>query len=142
MSNIAGIFKADPTTKKPLPLYFSRIRAGFPSPAEDYIDKKLDLNERHVKHDAATFFVVVKGDSMIGAAILPGDILIVDCSLKAENNKIIVASINGEYTVKKLHKKGSKVFLLSEHPNYPPIEITEGMDFEIWGVVTGISRVF
>ena len=135
MIKITQIYKSDSFTRQYLPLYLSRIRAGFPSPADDYLDKKLDLNEHLIKHPASTFFVKVKGDSMIGAGINSGDMLIVDRSIKASDKKIVVATLNGDFTVKRLHEKGDKKFLISENPNYKPIEITESMDFEVWGVV-------
>ena len=118
-----------------LPLYASSVSAGFPSPADDYIETALDLNEHLIKHPAATFFVKVKGDSMIGAGINSGDILIVDRSLEAKNNKIVVAIVNGDFTVKRFVKRKDKVYLLAENPEYEPIEVKQGMDFEVWGVV-------
>jgi len=138
MSKVVEIFKADIATKQPLPLYLSRIKAGFPSPAEDYLDKKLDLNEHLIKHPASTFFVKVKGDSMIGAGINSGDILIVDRSLEPKDKRIVVAVVNGDFTVKRISKKGEKLTLLPENPKYDPIEIKDGMDFEVWGVVTNV----
>ncbi|MDE2028645.1 MAG: translesion error-prone DNA polymerase V autoproteolytic subunit [Candidatus Omnitrophica bacterium] len=118
-----------------LPLFLSRIKAGFPSAADDYLDKNLDLNEYLIKHPAATFFVKVKGDSMTGAGISSGDILIVDRSVEAKGGKIVVAVLNGEFTVKRLQKRKDRVILLAENPEYEAIEVTPGMDFEIWGVV-------
>ncbi|MCD4779667.1 MAG: translesion error-prone DNA polymerase V autoproteolytic subunit [Candidatus Omnitrophica bacterium] len=135
---VVDIYRCDPATKHKLPLYLSKIRAGFPSPADDYVDKKLDLNEYVVKHPAATFFVKVKGDSMINAGILPGSILVVDRSLEAQSNKIVVAVLDGEFTVKRLKKSRNKIVLLSENSNYDPIEITPDRDFAIWGVVTHV----
>jgi DNA polymerase V len=135
---VVEIFRCDPSTKRPLPLYLSKIRAGFPSPADDYVDKKLDLNEYVIKHPAATFFVKVKGDSMINAGILPGSILVVDRSLEARSNKIVVAVLDGEFTVKRLKKSRHKIILLSENAEYPPIEVTPEREFDIWGVVTHV----
>ncbi|MBU4333428.1 MAG: translesion error-prone DNA polymerase V autoproteolytic subunit [Candidatus Omnitrophica bacterium] len=132
------IFSFEARTKVKLPLYVSTIKAGFPSPADDYLDKKLDLNEHLIKHPAATFFVKVAGDSMINAGIFPDDILIVDRSLEARNNKIIVAILDGEFTVKRLKKYRGKISLVSENPNYEPIEVTEDRDFDVWGVVTNV----
>ena len=140
MTKVIQIFKADIATKQSLPLYLSRIKAGFPSPADDYLDKKLDLNEHLIKHPASTFFVKVKGDSMVGAGINSGDMLIVDRYIKARNKKIVVAILNGDFTVKRFHEKGDKQYLMSENPEYQPIEITEGMDFEVWGVVIHVIR--
>ena len=138
MTKIIEIYKAKIATKQSLPLYLSRIKAGFPSPAEDYIDKKLDLNEHLIKHPASTFFVKVKGDSMIGAGINSGDILIVDRSLEPKDKKVVVAVINGEFTVKRIVKKANKVSLVAENPKYPSIEIKDGMEFEVWGVVVHV----
>lgn len=138
MSKVIEIFKADTASKQPLPLYLSRIKAGFPSPADDYLDRKLDLNEHLIKHPASTFFVKVKGDSMTGAGINSGDILIVDRSLEPKDKRIIVAVINGDFTVKRISKKGEKLSLISENPKYEPIEIKDSMDFEVWGVVTNV----
>ncbi len=135
MTKVVEIFKADTETKRLLPLYYSRLKAGFPSAADDYLDKKLDLNEHLIKHPASTFFVKVKGDSMIGAGINSGDMLIVDRSLEAKNRSIIVAVVNGEFTVKRLFKRKDGFQLAAENPNFKAIEITPGMDFEIWGVV-------
>jgi len=129
------IFKAVTAIKQPLALYLSRIKAGFPSPADDYLDKALDLNEHLIKHPASTFFVKVKGDSMLGAGINSGDILIVDRSLEPKDKRIVVAVVNGDFTVKRISKKGEKVSLLAENDKYPPIEIRDGADFEIWGIV-------
>ena len=135
MTTITHIYKCDVKTKRELPLFLSKVRAGFPSPADDYLDKKLDLNEFLVKHPAATFLVKVKGDSMIKAGIASGDILVVDRSLEPKDKKIVVAVVNGEFTVKRVSKKRDKLFLVSENEAYAPIEIKEGTDFEIWGVV-------
>src|ERR1039457_1869425 len=128
MTKVIEIFKADISTKQPLPLYLSRIKAGFPSPAEDYLDKRLDLNEHLIKHPASTFFVKVKGDSMIGAGINSGDILIVDRSLEPKDKRIVVAVVNGDFTVKRISKKGDKVSLLAENDKYSPIEIKDGIE--------------
>jgi DNA polymerase V len=121
-----------------LPLFQSVVPAGFPSPADDYLDKKLDLNEYLVKHPAATFFVRVSGDSMIEAGIHDGDILIVDRSLPALDGRIIIAILDGELTVKRLRKKGQQITLVPENDLYEPIEINEFNDFEVWGVVTNV----
>lgn len=119
-----------------IPLYQCSISAGFPSPANDYIEKTLDLNELLIKHPAATFFVRVRGDSMMGAGIYDNDILVVDRSLNPRCGSIVVAVLNGELTVKRLDNKNGVTFLMSENPNYPALKITEEMDFRIWGVIT------
>lgn len=131
------IFKAaigkDPL---PLPLFLANVQAGFPSPAEDYLDKTLDLNELLISHPAATFFVRVMGDSMQNAGILSGDVLIVDRSLEALENSIVIAVVNGEFTVKRLLKRDGRIFLAPENPSYPILEIMPESDFQVWGVVT------
>ena len=134
MVKVTDIFKADTALKQPFPLYLSRIKAGFPSSAEDYLDKKLDLNEHLIKHPASTFFVKVKGDSMVGAGINSGDILIVDRSLDPRDKCIVVAVVNGDFTVKRICKDSERLFLVAENSKYPAIEINDGMDFEVWGV--------
>lgn len=121
-----------------IPLFEMRVRAGFPSPADDAIEKKLDLNELLIKHPAATFFVRVEGDSMKNSGIHDGDILIVDRSLKPQNRKIVVAILNGEFTVKRVLIKKEGLYLAPENPRYPLIEVTKEMDFEVWGVVSHI----
>ncbi len=121
-----------------LPFFLSRMKAGFPSPADDYIEAKLDFNEYLVKHPAATFCVRVTGDSMKNAGINSGDILVVDRAVAPADNKIIVAILNGEFTVKRMAKNRNGLFLMPENPNYEPIEIKGEMDFEVWGVVTHV----
>ena len=121
-----------------LPLYSSTVRAGFPSPADDYIECKLDLNSHLIKHPAATFFVKALGDSMKNAGIQSGDMLIVDRSLEAAHGKVVIAAINGELTVKRLSRQQGQVKLLAENPAYPPIDITEEQELVIWGVVTHV----
>lgn len=136
--NIAEIYCYHDGVKITLPLYVSGVRAGFPSPAEDYIEKKLDLNEYLVKHPAATFYVRVEGDSMVNAGIQSGDILIVDRAVEPSHNKIIVAIVDGEFTVKRLLFRGKSIVLAPENPDYEEIVITDGMDFAVWGVVTSV----
>jgi SOS-response transcriptional repressors (RecA-mediated autopeptidases) len=118
------------------PLYLCPIPAGWPSPAEDYIEDTLDLHKFAVRNEAATFFLRASGDSMIGAGILDGDILVVDRSISPVSGKIVIAAIDGELTVKRLSKKGKRLLLIPENPNYEPIDITHHEDTRIWGVVT------
>ncbi|HET98231.1 MAG TPA: translesion error-prone DNA polymerase V autoproteolytic subunit [Desulfurivibrio alkaliphilus] len=118
------------------PLFAQGVSAGFPSPAEDYIEGRLDLNELMVAHPAATFFVRVAGDSMIGAGIHHDDILVVDRSLEPISGKIVIAVVDGELTVKRLFKRDGRVRLLAENPAYPPIELSGEATCEIWGVAT------
>lgn len=119
-----------------LPLFVNAIPAGFPSPAEGYLDDPIDLNQLLVSHPAATFFIRVQGESMRGANIHSGDVLVVDRSLEPKNRDIIVAVLNGEFTVKRLSIKGEQLFLTSENRAFSPIEVREGEDFQVWGVVT------
>ena len=120
-------------TKSPL---FESVSAGFPSPATDYMENKLDLNEYLIKHPAATFIVKANGISMIEAGISSGDLLIVDRSISPRNDNIVIASILGDLTVKKLQKKNQSFFLMSANKSYPSIEVKEEMECFIWGVVT------
>jgi DNA polymerase V len=138
MALILKVFLTGVASRLPLPLYAARVVAGFPSPADDYIEGKLDLNQHLVKRPAATFFVRVEGDSMIGAGIHSGDILVVDRSLKPCHGKIVIAVLNGELTVKRLEQRKGVLRLLPENNSYPIVEITDAMDFTIWGVVTSV----
>lgn len=129
-------FKPIPGNFRELPLFATPVSAGFPSPAEDYIDRGLDLNEHLITHPAASFYLRVKGDSMIEAGIHDGDLLIVDRALQPEHGRIIIGILDGEFTVKRLLRKKNKLYLQPENRDYKPIEITAEMQFEIWGVVT------
>ncbi len=133
---ISRIYGFEPKAKVLRPLFLSNVSAGFPSPADDYIDRQLDLNEYLISNPAATFFVRVAGDSMIEAGINNDDILIVDRSLEPISGKIVIAVINGELTVKRLFKSPSACLLIAENPDYPDIEINREMELEIWGVAT------
>ncbi len=120
------------------PLALTAVPAGFPSPAEDYVDCELDLNQHLVRNPAATFFVRVAGDSMLRASIHDRDILVVDRSLEARNHSVVVAVVHGEMTVKRLRMHGGQLWLIPENTDFPPLEITAETDFEIWGVVTHV----
>lgn len=119
-----------------VPLYASAVSAGFLSPADDYLELSLDLNKYLIKHPAATFYVRVKGDSMINAGIHDGDLLIVDKSVEPENDDVVVCVINGEFTVKRLKKVNGEIYLIPENSHYQAVKISENMDFQVWGVVT------
>lgn len=123
-----------------VPLYSSKVRAGFPAPGDDDIEAYLDLNQRYINSPASTFFVIASGDSMINAHIQDGDMLIVDRSIKATHGKIVIAAINGELTVKRLSSINGRVQLLPENDRYQPIDITEDQDLVIWGVVKNIVK--
>ena len=125
------------------PLVTFRVSAGFPSPADDYLEGWIDLNQHLIKHPASTFFVRVAGDSMTGAGIQDGDLLIVDRSANCASGSIVVARIEDEFTLKRLIiKKGGKAFLVPENDKFPSIELTEDSDCEIWGRVIGSVREY
>jgi len=134
--NILSIINIEADKKTNTPMFLDSVSAGFPSPATDYMENKLDLNEYLVKHPAATFIVKANGPSMIEAGILSGDLLIVDRSLTPNSENIVIASVFGDLTVKKLRKKGSALFLISANNEYSSIEVKEEMECFIWGVVT------
>ena len=134
--NTLSIINVEADKKVNTPMFLDSVSAGFPSPATDYLENKLDLNEYLVKHPAATFIVKASGPSMIEAGILSGDLLIVDRSITPNNENIVIASIFGDLTVKKLQKKGSSLFLVSANNEYSSIEVKEEMECFIWGVVT------
>lgn len=121
-----------------LPLGAGKAAAGFPSPATDHIDRRLDLSEYLVLHPEATFFLRVKGDSMTGAGIHHGDLLIVDRSLEPASGRVVVAALNGELTVKRLQRSRGKVTLKAENPAYPDIVIGDEQELQIWGVVAHV----
>jgi len=123
-------------------LVASAVAAGFPSPADDFIEGALDLNAHLVEHPAATFIVRVEGQSMTGAGILEGDLLIVDRSLEARPGHIVIAVVDGGLTVKRLTRTATGLALQAEHPDYPRIPITADADCAVWGVVTGSVRRF
>jgi DNA polymerase V len=133
----AGIFK-----KQSTPLFSSQPAAGFPAPGDDLVEKPLDLNDLLIDNPTATFFVRVAGDSMEGAGIFDGDVLVVDRSVVPKDGSIVVAAVFGELVVKRLKKYPQKAELLSENDAYAPIVINDIDDVYIWGVVIGSARIF
>ena len=123
-----------------LKLLSHRISAGFPSPAGDYAEDGLDLNNYLVQNKPATFMFTVRGESMIGAGICDADKVVVDRALKAKHNDIVVAVVDGEYTIKRLYKYRGRIELRPENSDYQPITFTEGNELQIWGVVVGVVR--
>jgi DNA polymerase V len=117
-----------------------RMSAGFPSPAADYAEDGLDLNDYLIRNKPATFMFTVRGDSMIGASIEEGDKVIVDRALTPKSRDIIVAVVDGEYTIKRLYKYRGRVELRPENPHYPSIVLKDGADLQTWGVVVGVVR--
>ena len=142
-SNVESfIMPAEQTRVNPITLFSHKVPAGFPSPADDHAEKRLDLNEYLIDQSESTFFVRIKGDSMIDAGILDNDIVIVDRSKSAAINDIVLASIDGEFTVKVLAKNSEGPYLMPANKEYKPIHIKSDSEFEIWGVVTGCVRKF
>ncbi len=139
---VLGRAVGDEAETQRVPLYLSRVSAGFPSPADDYVESALDLNEYLISNPAATFMVRVSGDSMTGAGIQDGDVLVVDRSQDARPGKIVVAVLDGELTVKRLRKRNGKYVLVPENPAYSPIEVEMEQELFVWGVVTGVVRRF
>ncbi|MGA0976230.1 MAG: LexA family protein [Methylophilaceae bacterium] len=142
-SNVESfIMPAEQARVNPITLFSHKVPAGFPSPADDHAEKRLDLNEYLIDQSESTFFVRIKGDSMIDAGILDNDIVIVDRSKSAAINDIVLASIDGEFTVKVLAKNSEGPYLMPANKEYKPIHIKSDSEFEIWGVVTGSVRKF
>jgi len=112
------------------------VQAGFPSPAEDHLDLDLDLNSYLIQHPSATFCVRVEGDSMVGAGIQSGDVILIDRSLTPQKGNIVLAVLDGEFTVKRVDVQDDKLFLIPENPRLQPIEVGEESNFQVWGVVT------
>jgi len=121
-----------------LPLYGDAVPAGFPSPADDYLDMDLNLHDYLVQHPSATFCVRAIGDSMIDAGIQSSDVMVIDRALSPKNNDIVLAVVNGEFTVKRIKKNDETLYLMPANENYRPMKITEDMNFQVWGVVTFI----
>jgi DNA polymerase V len=133
-------YTADSSSSLALPFVDEGIAAGFPSPAQDFMDLSLDLNKALIKHPAATFYGRVKGMSMVDAGISDGDILVIDKSLEYRNGMTAVCFLDGEFTVKKLKIENAKVFLIPANDEFEPIEITEENDFIVWGIVTYVIK--
>lgn len=119
-----------------LPLYLASVKAGFPSPADDFIEARLDLHKHLVPHESSTFFLHASGDSMVGVGIHDGDLLVVDRSVEARNGRIVIAALEGELTVKRLVRRPNQVVLQPANPDYPEFDITDSEYVHIWGVVT------
>ena len=132
--------KAIVETRLHIPFFQSLIRAGFPSPAENYVERVCDLNDLCVTNAEATYFVRVTGDSMRGDRIEPGDVLIVDCSRDAVEGKICVVWFNGEHTVKRIHYAPPMVVLMPSNPKYEPIYVQPDDNFRVFGVVTFVIQ--
>jgi DNA polymerase V len=125
-----------PDTKVWLDMSAWTVRAGFPSPAADHTQKRIDLNDHLIRNKEATFIFKVKGDSMIGAGIYEGDALVIDRSIEAKHGNIVLAVLNNDFTVKRLYRRGGVVKLVAENNLYPPIVVKSGEELTVWGVVT------
>ncbi|EKS35373.1 LexA family protein [Afipia clevelandensis] len=139
--DINGLIDVEGRTTGRVHFAGASVPAGFPSPADDYIDRPLDFNELLIENPAATFAVRVAGESMIGAGIFPGDIAIVDRSRTPKDKQVVLALVDGGFTLKRYRRRASRIWLQAENPSYKDTEITEGMSFEIWGVVTKSIRM-
>lgn len=130
------------TTGVPLPLMSCKVAAGFPSPADDFNTKRVDLNEVLITHPQATFLLRVRGDSMREAGIFDNDVLIVNRAIRPMNGHIVVAQVDGEFTVKYLRKRAGRVWLAAANPTYPDIVPRDGQTLEVWGVTTAAIKQF
>ena len=132
---VLDFFTPDFTTLLELPLAGTAIAAGFPSPAEEYVEIALDLNKELIKHPASTFYARVKGDSMVDAGIQDGDLLVIDKALEPKEGAIAVCYLDGEFTVKRLAVREDGVYLIPANAEFKPIRITEENEFLVWGIV-------
>ena len=137
---ITAVHAVDTTSKNSSLLYASSPAAGFPAPGDDLVEARLNVHDLLVKHPESTFFVRVEGDSMEGAGIFSGDVLVVDRSVEPTNGAIVVAAVQGGLVVKRLKREREGLFLMSEQTGYAPIAISEQDDCFIWGVVVGSVR--
>ncbi len=139
---VTAVFSVDEFSSELIPLATMPVSAGFPSPADDYAEEKLNLHELLVAHPAATFFVRAIGTSMIDAGIKSGDMLIVDRALQARDGAIVIAVVDGEMTVKRYHDRCGQLRLVADNPNQPPIQLGPESEVQVWGVVTSVIHQF
>ncbi|HYN83671.1 MAG TPA: translesion error-prone DNA polymerase V autoproteolytic subunit [Pyrinomonadaceae bacterium] len=142
MTNVEAVYTPGRATRWSRPVFATRVPAGFPSPAEDYIEGRLDLNRHLIKHPVATFYVRVSGDSMLDAGIHPDSILVVDRAVEVDDGDIVIARLGDELCVKRLSIRDGRLWLVPENAAYEPFEVTEEMDFEVWGRVMHSIRSF
>ena len=136
MKKTIKIHKIDLVSSLPLQYADEGIKAGFPSPAQDYMEQAIDLNKELIKHPASTFYGRVVGNSMIGEGIEEGDILIIDKSLELMDNDLAICFIDGEFTVKRVRLEPDAAWLVPSNPDFPLIKVTKNNDFIVWGIVT------
>ncbi len=137
-TDILDIYVLEESALADIPIFTDSVQAGFPSPAEDYMDLDLNLQDHLIKNPSATFCVRAVGESMKDAGIKSGDIMLVDKSLTPKNRSIVLAVIDGEFTIKRVNVSEKELYLIQENENFSPIKITQEMDFQVWGVVTYI----
>lgn len=135
-------YTIDYSTELSLPYIDAGLKAGFPSPADDFIELSIDLNKEYIKNRDTTFYAKVKGDSMKNAGIFDGDLLIIDKSLEPQNNKIAICQIDGEFTVKRIKIDEELVWLIAENEEFKPIRVTPENELIIWGIVTASIKKF
>ena len=139
--DVAAFLDVESRMAQRVPMMAWSAVCGFPSPAEDYVDRPLDFNELLIEHPAATFAIRIEGDSMTGAGIFPGDIAVVDRAREPVNGSIVLALLDGAFTVKRYRVKDGAVWLQAENPAYPDMQLTDGQTFEVWGVITRSIRM-
>lgn len=141
-ANVLELFTANVNSSLKLPYIPQGVSAGFPSPADDFLDLSIDLNKEFIKNPSSTFYARVNGESMKDAGINHGDLLIIDKSLNPIDGKIAVCYIDGEFTVKRIKKDQSSFWLMPENKKYQPIQVTEDNDFIVWGMVVHVIKSF
>lgn len=134
------IYRLEEDTGRRVPLSESTVHAGFPSPADDFLEGELDLNGLVIRHPEATFFARVEGDSMQGEGITEGDILVVDKAVEPFDGCLAVAYVNGGFTLKRVRMEAGRILLVPANPRYPTIEIAAGQEFAVWGVVQWVVK--
>ncbi|MDB5553496.1 MAG: response transcriptional repressor, RecA-mediated autopeptidase [Rhizobium sp.] len=141
MSSVGPIIAVEAGRALSIPLMTGSASAGFPSPADDYLEGPLDFNDLLIKNASATFAVRIAGDSMTGAGMFPGDIAVVDKAAEPHDRCIVLAVVNGDFTIKRFRRKRDRIVLQAENPAYQDIVITEGMGFKVWGVISKSIRM-
>lgn len=137
-----NLFKVEINSSMEIPLVSSTISAGFPSPADDFLDKGIDLHKEYIKHPASTFYARVKGNSMKDLGIHNGDLMIIDKSLKPKNGAVAVCYVDGSFTVKTIKIEADCCWLIPANEKYKPLKVTKDNDFIIWGIVTNVIKSF
>ena len=142
LTNTLDFFTQSITTRVELPFYDVGIQAGFPSPADDFIELSIDINKEYIKNRDATFFARVKGHSMKNVGIFDGDLLIIDKSIEPQDNKIAICQVDGDFTVKRIKIDNDTVWLIAENEAYNPIKVTADNELMIWGIVVASIKKF